>query len=54
MYSSPTPENAIPPHLYFFGVAHAGTGKGIVDWSYLLAEPLHAYYEKKGEEEEKI
>ncbi len=42
------------PHFYFFGVAHAGTGKGIVELAHLLAEPLHQHYEKKSEEQVKI
>jgi len=39
------------PHFYFAAVSHAGTGKGILDLAHLLAEPLHAWYEKLSEAE---
>lgn len=38
-------------HFYFFGVAGAGSGKGVVDFAHKLAVPLHDYYLKRGKEE---
>lgn len=38
-------------HFYFFGVADAGAGKGVVDFAHLLAVPLHKYYMEKGKAE---
>ena len=37
-------------HFYFFGVANAGAGKGVVDFAHLLALPLHNYYWDRGKE----
>jgi hypothetical protein len=31
----------LSPHLYAFFVAPAGTGKGIIEWSKYLAQPIH-------------
>lgn len=36
------------PHLYFAGVSHAGTGKGIVTLASYLSQPTHDYYASKG------
>lgn len=36
------------PHLYFAGVSHAGTGKGIVTLASYLSQPTHDYYAARG------
>lgn len=38
------------PHLYFAGVAPAGTGKGSVELASYLSQPLHEYYMKQNTE----
>ena len=42
------------PHLYFAGVAPAGTGKGMVALTALLSQPLHDQYVRKGADERKV
>ena len=41
------------PHLYFAGVAPAGTGKGVVALAALLSQPLHDQYARKAADERK-
>lgn len=41
------------PHLFFAGVSHAGTGKGIVTLAAALTKPIHDYYVRQSEAEMK-